>query len=212
MSHSQFNLLENLLVSIDNGGVDDRLVSSTSFTPFEFILDNDCFIIHDYYHARSIYNTLLSYCLKHHYVLDFVTIQPSREYLYVKYGFMTPAEQLAHLLKSLKDLKLSAVSISIEHGANAITFRTFFHFHIIFQNATDKQLKALRSYYTSLHLLNRDGYQTAVVRSKENSNLPAACRYWSGFFAQLPDDKSLRRKGDHLCTLSITDNSLEKNL
>lgn len=128
MSHTQFTMLESLLAELNQGRVDDRLVSSTPFTPYEFILDNDCFIIHDYYHARSIYNSLLSYCIKHHYVLDFVTIQPSREYLYVKYGFMTPAEQLAHLLKSLKELKLSAVSISIEHGANSITFRTFFIF------------------------------------------------------------------------------------
>ena len=158
--------------------------------------------------SKEIYQDLCDYVVNNEltYRLSFVTIQPSKEFMYQKFnGFMTCRQQLAYLRNAIRELKLNCLSISIETGSKKVNFRTYYHYHVIFEELegkkTKKKLNALRDYYTTLHLVNADGFQSAVKESETNSSINRAIGYWSGFKRVDPD---IVRKEDHLfCIVQV---------
>lgn len=162
----------------------------------------------------------------------FLTVNPSREFIYAKHGkLLSGAEQFAYLLNSLKATNLHWCSISVEQGNTRIQSRfTMYHYHIILcvphksNYKAALNIKSLRSYFTCMHKVTADHFQSAVkVSPTDYSRLRQGVEYFYGFSQSSvnlapshggnsrpkggscsPRGSELVRKDDHLFSINVT--------
>lgn len=144
--------------------------------------------------------------------ITYITVNPSREFLYSKRGFMSMFEQYVYIRNALYELKINTISISCEHGSyDKDHYKTFFHFHLILRDINPKQLHSFYDYFTAMHKINITGKQTAVLESiKTENHMITGINYFTGF---LTSGDQIRRKGDHLFTsIENTNHKLTKKI
>lgn len=144
--------------------------------------------------------------------LHFLTINPSPEFMYLRYAnFMEPADyetQLAFFERLLmfvaQQTDTRIISISAETGKGK-GLKPYLHYHLILIQSSNRNYKrfynAIRNQVTALHLVK--GHQTALRESEvQRANLLEGIRYFNGIQPHKKtnkknQEKTLKLKSDY---------------